>query len=206
MGVLPNRRVEHDWYDGLVPENVDVSAEAYLESAFSFTCCRAERPHAIQIARGAHVYSASIFDIGPRGSVQVGVCSMLNGARIVCDERVEIGAYATISWNVMFMDSYRVPVDPQRRRREIELAAARAPAWQVHAEVPSRPICLRDNVWIGFDVIVLPGVTIGEGSIVGARSVVNADVPPYTVVAGNPARAIRTLQPPLDRDPLEREP
>jgi len=42
---------------------------------------------------------------------------------------------------------------------------------------------------------VLPGVTIGEGSVVGARSVVNADVPPFTVVAGNPARIIRKLEP-----------
>ena len=57
----------------------------------------------------------------------------------------------------------------------------------------SNPIRLHDNVWIGFDVCVLPGVTIGEGSIVGARSVVNADVPAYTIVAGNPARVIREL-------------
>jgi acetyltransferase-like isoleucine patch superfamily enzyme len=49
--------------------------------------------------------------------------------------------------------------------------------------------------WIGFDVCVLPGVTIGEGAIVGARSVVAGDVPPYTVVAGNPARVVRRLSP-----------
>jgi acetyltransferase-like isoleucine patch superfamily enzyme len=202
MGVLLDRRVEHDWYDGKVPESVDVDPEAYLESAYSFSCCRAERPHAIQIARGAHVYSASIFDIGPRGSVSVGVCSMLNGARIVCDERIEIGSFATISWNVMFMDSYRVPTDPLARRREI-LLAARLPAWTIHAEVPSRPIRLHDNVWIGFDVCILPGVTIGEGSIVGARSVVTTDVPAYTVVAGNPARPIRELQRPAPGNPLE---
>jgi acetyltransferase-like isoleucine patch superfamily enzyme len=48
-------------------------------------------------------------------------------------------------------------------------------------------------VWIGFDACVLPGVTIGEGSVVGAKSVVNENVPPYTVVAGNPARVIRQL-------------
>ena len=201
MGVLFDRRVEHDWYDGRVPESVDVDPEAYLESAFSFSCCRAERPHAIQIARGAHVYSASIFDVGPRGSVQVGVCSMLNGARIVCDDRVEIGAYATISWNVIFIDCYRVPIDPAERRREI-VRAARVPEWHVYADAPARPIRLHDNVWIGFDVCILPGVTIGEGSIVGARSVVNADVPAYTVVAGNPARPIRQLEPPAVRDPV----
>jgi acetyltransferase-like isoleucine patch superfamily enzyme len=59
----------------------------------------------------------------------------------------------------------------------------------------ARPIVLRDNVWIGFDAIILPGVTIGEGSIVGARSVVTEDVPPYTIAAGNPARIIRAISP-----------
>ena len=53
---------------------------------------------------------------------------------------------------------------------------------------PARPVRIGRNVWIGFDSCVLPGVTIGEGAIVGARSVVAADVPPYTIVAGNPAR------------------
>jgi acetyltransferase-like isoleucine patch superfamily enzyme len=47
--------------------------------------------------------------------------------------------------------------------------------------------------WIGFDACVLPGVTIGEGAVVGARSVVTADVEPFTIVAGNPARLVRRL-------------
>jgi acetyltransferase-like isoleucine patch superfamily enzyme len=69
-------------------------------------------------------------------------------------------------------------------------------------EVTASPIVLEQNVWIGFDACVLPGVTIGRGSVVGARSVVTADVPAYTVVAGNPARPIRTLQA-TDRVPPE---
>jgi acetyltransferase-like isoleucine patch superfamily enzyme len=48
-------------------------------------------------------------------------------------------------------------------------------------------------VWIGFDACVLPGVTVGEGAVVGAKSVVSQDVPPFTVVGGNPARVIRRL-------------
>jgi len=58
---------------------------------------------------------------------------------------------------------------------------------------PAKPIRIGRNVWIGFDSVVLPGVTIGDGSIVGARSVLTHDVPPFTVVAGNPARAIRQI-------------
>jgi acetyltransferase-like isoleucine patch superfamily enzyme len=202
MPLLPGRKVQYDWFEGCVPDAVDVDDEAYLESAFSFSECRATAPHAIRLARGAHVYSATIFDVGPNGTVSVGRCSMLNGARVVCDQRIEIGSFATISWNVIFMDCYRMPFEPQARRRCIE-AMQRFPKWQMEIESPSAPIVLRDNVWVGFDVCILPGVTIGEGSIVGARSVVNGDVPDYTVVAGNPARPIRELPRPEVRDPLE---
>ncbi len=55
------------------------------------------------------------------------------------------------------------------------------------------PITIQDNVWIGGSVVICPGVTIGEGSVIGAGSVVTKDVPPRVVVAGNPARVIRSL-------------
>ena len=52
-------------------------------------------------------------------------------------------------------------------------------------------IVIGNDVWIGFEAVVLSGVTIGDGAIVGARSVVTRDVPPYTIVGGAPARPIR---------------
>jgi len=48
-----------------------------------------------------------------------------------------------------------------------------------------------NDVWIGYDVLIMPGVTIGDGAIIAARSVVTTDVPPYTVVGGNPAQVVR---------------
>jgi acetyltransferase-like isoleucine patch superfamily enzyme len=53
------------------------------------------------------------------------------------------------------------------------------------------PIIINDDVWIGTGVIILKGVTIGEGSIVAAGSLVNKNIPPYTIVAGVPARIIK---------------
>ena len=50
-----------------------------------------------------------------------------------------------------------------------------------------RPIVIEDNVWLGRRAIIMGGVTIGEGSTIGAASVVTKDVPPYSVAAGNPA-------------------
>jgi maltose O-acetyltransferase len=56
--------------------------------------------------------------------------------------------------------------------------------------LPDRAVVIEDDVWIGANVTVLPGRTIGRGSIVGAGSVVTRDVPPYSVVGGNPARVV----------------
>lgn len=57
-----------------------------------------------------------------------------------------------------------------------------------------RLVVLEDRVWVGINATILPGVRIGYGAIVGANSVVTKDVPPMTVVAGNPARIIKELK------------
>lgn len=56
-------------------------------------------------------------------------------------------------------------------------------------------ITLNDNVWVSFDAVILPGVTLGRGCVVGCKTIVAEDVPPYAVVVGNPARIIRFLEP-----------
>ena len=53
------------------------------------------------------------------------------------------------------------------------------------------PIIIKDGVWIGTDALILSGVTIGKGSIIGARAVVAKDIPPFAIVAGNPGKIIR---------------
>lgn len=55
------------------------------------------------------------------------------------------------------------------------------------------PVIIEDNVWIGENVAILPGVTIGKNAIIGVNSVVTKDVPPNSVVGGNPARVIKSL-------------
>ena len=61
-------------------------------------------------------------------------------------------------------------------------------------DLDEKPVCIEDDAWIGAGSIILRGVTIGKAAIVGAGSVVTQDVPPYTVVVGNPARVVRQLK------------
>jgi acetyltransferase-like isoleucine patch superfamily enzyme len=63
------------------------------------------------------------------------------------------------------------------------------------APLAKGPIVIEDDAWLGAGCVVLPGVRIGRGAVVGANSVVNQDVPPLHIVAGQPARAVRELRP-----------
>jgi acetyltransferase-like isoleucine patch superfamily enzyme len=105
-----------------------------------------------------------------------------HGCTLTVARRVTIGSHCVIDPGVWIFDSSGHPADPARR---------------LAGEAPSpdaiKPVTVEDNAWIGARAIVFPGVTIGEGSIVTAGSVVMADVPPNTVVAGNPARRIAAL-------------
>ncbi len=187
-----DRTLPGDWHPGRVPENVVVDPEAYLETTYSFQLFRSAAAEAVRIGRGASVYLGVMFDVGPQGRVNIGDFTLINGARIICDAEVSFGDYCLISWNTVFMDTCRLPAAVASRRIELAAFASREPR-RIESVAPARPIRVERNVWIGFDVCVLPGVTIGEGSVIGARSVVVEDVPPYSVAVGNPARIIRRL-------------
>lgn len=64
---------------------------------------------------------------------------------------------------------------------------------ETRANMTPKRVKIGNNVWIGSNVTILPGVEIGEGAVVGAGSVVTKNVPQYSIVAGNPAKIIKTL-------------
>jgi acetyltransferase-like isoleucine patch superfamily enzyme len=188
------RTLSWDWHPGTIPENVVIDETAYVETSYSFLLFRSQRAGGVTFGRGASTYKSTMFDVGECGRVTVGEFALVHGARIICDAEITIGNHVLISWNVVLMDSYRMPVDPAARRRELEELPGRAER-RASTTGPAQPIRIEQNAWIGFDSCILPGVTVGAGAIVGARSVVTADVPPYAIAVGNPARVIRSLKP-----------
>ena len=112
------------------------------------------------------------------GTLEIGERVFINyGCSISASELVRIGPRCSLGPHVMIMDNGFHRLEPERRDER--------PA--------SRPVVLEENVWLGARVIVLPGVTIGAHSVIGAGSVVTRDVPPRSLAAGQPARVLRTL-------------
>jgi acetyltransferase-like isoleucine patch superfamily enzyme len=106
-------------------------------------------------------------------------CSINQGVFIQARSRVVLGNHVTLSPYVLILDAGLQPED----------VAQGVPAKEHY----SAPVVIEDHVWVGAGAIVLAGVKIGQRSIVGAGAVVTVDVPPYSVVAGVPARVIKRV-------------
>ncbi len=186
------RRLPWDWYDGLVPESAILDDESHVESSYQFLLDRSEPPYGVRVLRGASVHGLTAFDVGPRGTVTFGAFSITNGTQFVCDEKITVGTGCMLGWNAVVMDTRRAPLDPDARRALLQRVPTTQPR-RLLGEVQTAPVRIGSNVYIGFDVMVMPGVTIGDGAVVGSRSVVWDDVEPYAMVVGNPARLVKRL-------------
>jgi UDP-3-O-[3-hydroxymyristoyl] glucosamine N-acyltransferase len=113
----------------------------------------------------------------PDAMIRIGRNARLNGCTIIAACRVEVGADCVLGScevrdHLPYSESAadrRLPGEPQ-------------------------PVIIEDNVWVGGQVSILPGVRIGRDSVVGIHAVVFEDVPPGVIVGGNPARVLRPLE------------
>jgi len=189
-----DRRVENDWWKEPIPPNVEFGQGFYCETAQVFRFMRNKAPHALRFGNHVSCYAGCSFALGAHGIAVVGDFTLLNGALVMAEDRIEIGSHCLISWNVGIADSDFHPLEPAQRLVD---AHALAPFYKDRPPRPkleTRPVKIGDNVWIGMNAIILKGVTIGENSVVAAGAVVVKNVPANTVVAGNPAVTVKTFE------------
>jgi acetyltransferase-like isoleucine patch superfamily enzyme len=113
-------------------------------------------------------------------AIRVGDGCGFTGTTFVAADHIKVGNRVQIGANASVVDTDFHPLRPAERMRNFNAGAA-------------APIVIEDDVFVGMDSLILKGVTVGEGSVVGAGSVVSRDVPSGTVVAGNPATVVRDL-------------
>lgn len=126
----------------------------------------------------------------PGAELVVGSRSFVGLGYVSCAVNVVIGDDVMVAWNTAIFDHASHAVRFSHRARDVQMWLEGHKDW---THVDMSPVRIKDKSWVGYGCVVLPGVTIGEGAIVGAGSVVTKDVPPWTVVAGNPAKVIREL-------------
>jgi acetyltransferase-like isoleucine patch superfamily enzyme len=191
--ITPDRRVEQDWWQKPIPEGVSWGEGFYCETAQIFRFMRSRRPDAVVLGNHVSCYAGVSFAIGVAGSCKIGDFTLLNGALIMAEERIEIGKHVLISWNVGIADSDFHPIDAAQRKID---TYALAPYYKDRPERPklkTAPVIIEDGAWIGMNAVILKGVTIGENAVVAAGAVVSKSVPPNVVVAGNPAVIVKQL-------------
>ncbi len=178
------RMLAGDLYDATDPE---LAAERHrartlLRRFNAADPAEADAAHAIlrqllgTFAAGAEVVAPLHCDYGHQ--VHIGAASFVNCGAVFLDvATITLGAHVQVGPNVQFLTPTH-PLEPELRRTGAE---------------SGKPIAVADNVWLGGGAILLPGVSVGENTVVGAGAVVTRDLPANVVAVGNPARVIRTL-------------
>jgi acetyltransferase-like isoleucine patch superfamily enzyme len=124
-----------------------------------------------------------LFVDGENAFIKIGNNTRIHGVCIHAYKSIEIGDNCLIAGNTTIVDSDGhdpFPADISERLK---------------TKKDGIPVVIEDNVWIGLNCIILKGVKIGQGSIIGAGSVIRKSIPPYSIVMGNPAIVVKTLNP-----------
>ena len=152
--------------------------------------CSAEQPGSICLGKKCRVYGS--LQTQGKGTITIGDhCCIYSRTVIGSVQEITIGDCVMISNHVHIYDNNNHPTDPEARH-QLCLEGFDGDGWKwKHAD--AAPIHIESDVWIGEYAAVMKGVTIGKGSIVAAHAVVTKDVPPYSIVAGNPAKVVKEL-------------
>jgi acetyltransferase-like isoleucine patch superfamily enzyme len=126
------------------------------------------------------------------GEIRIGNRCFIGRSHLVCYRSLVIGDDVIMSWGITIVDHDSHSINWEERRDDVVDWARGRKNWQY---VKHAPVAVKDKAWIGFNVSILKGVTIGEGAVIGACSVVTRDIPPYALAVGNPAKVIRSLTP-----------
>lgn len=163
-------------------ENLDLNARSD---------CYADGAGLIRIGKNCRIYGKVITQDEGRITIGDNTCiyerSFVGGVK-----EISIGSCVIISNHVHIFDNNNHPTAPEVRR-QMCLNGFDGDVWRwKYSE--SKPIVIEDNVWIGEYSAILKGVRVGEGSIIASHAVVTKDVPPYSIVAGNPAKVVKVLE------------
>jgi acetyltransferase-like isoleucine patch superfamily enzyme len=147
----------------------------------------------IVIGNNTHIKGElQLFTFG--GRITIGDnCYIGEKTKFLSGDHIQIGNNVLISYNVNIIDATVHEIDHiERANGFINLIKYGHPTEK--GAIETAPIIIKDHAWINFNVTILRGVTIGEGAIIAAGSVVTKDIPPFVLAGGCPAKPIKNLK------------
>ena len=152
----------------------------------------------IEVGNDSLISGSYVFE-NNEGKIKIGDRTFIGGGNFICINLIDIGNDVMISWGCTFVDNNSHSLIWNERKNDVldwkkGIDENKIGFYKNWSTVKKADIIVKDKAWIGFNSIILKGVTIGEGAIIGAGSVVTKDVPDWTVVAGNPAKEIKKIQ------------
>ena len=186
--------IDGDWYPRGLQSNVVLADNVYIDTSYGFAAFHSAQPEGFSLEEASGCYDLSSFLVGKEGKIKVGKFSVLNGTLVVCNKSVVIGDHCFIAWSSVITDTWLSSSTLVSRQAKLK-ETAQDPLRQFPFVGESKPVTLEDNTWIGFGAVIMPGVTLGRGCVVGSKTIVTESVPPYAVVAGDPARIVKYLDP-----------
>lgn len=187
------KRSYNEWYQNATIDNnfeIQLSSQIFNESG-----------NKANIIIGHHCKVLGRMVCKTNGKIAMGNYSALeDGVSIQCLEKITIGHYVNIANDTVVTDNNSHSTRAEDWVKHCITTSPGGPGypglgngWEFSE---SSPVVIENVVWIGARCVILKGVTIGEGAIVARNSVVTKDIPPYTMVGGNPAKVLKKLEKP----------
>lgn len=170
------------------PPNIHVGVDSLLAGQQLWRRFFSERDPAVRIGAHCHLEDLQLA-LGKRAFVSIGDHVFAAGLIILAEREIRIGDRVMFSFNVVLADTDFHPLDPAQRMLD---AIAISPLRAGHARpvIEAAEVVIEDDVWVGPNVTILKGVTIGAGAFIEPGSLVTRDVPARARVLGNPAQII----------------
>ena len=174
--MINSEYLSHDWFPQALPANVVIGERSWCYSSFSCLHYASTQPCGVRVGHDTGIYNGTFFELGPAGTVEIGNYATLVGVIISTNARVVIGDYAFLAHEVVLADSFA--------------ATPHSADSTGNANRKPSGIFVGNGSWVGARAVLLAGSVIGDGAIVGAAAVVDFEVPPFAIVAGNPAHIV----------------
>ncbi len=178
---------------------LDRSVSTFYDGKLRFDTKKESRKY-VTIGGKGIIKATFVFETA-KGNITIGDNVHIGSATFISRDSISVGNNVTMAWDITLYDHNSHSIHWEERKNDNQQCYEDYinhngnniinKDW---SNVKSAPIVIEDKVWIGFGVTVLKGVTIGEGAVVGAKSVVTKNVPPWSVVAGNPAQVVKQLK------------